>query len=202
MKYIFLIITAMFLVTMNCFSQVVLQKKASPVIQKNTSTKESAIKNGSGGSDKVNPDNASAALSDEYFSLNNETVKAANMHYSCILFDKNNRQIASFNDKGSQDEYSAGSEIAALKMQNGNAATFGDFSKGGRLHITIESKGNESWKISVLKLTLEFLNPSLTQNLSWKEIDLSTGKKEVDLFFNEATQDPIGKYDVRTNKKS
>ena len=82
------------------------------------------------------------------------------------------------------------------------SGTFGDFSKGGRLHITIESKGSQSWKISVLKLTLEFLNPSLTQNLSWKEIDLSTGKKEVDLFFNEATQDPIGKYDVRTNKKS
>jgi hypothetical protein len=202
MKYIFLIITAMFLATMNCFSQVVLQKKASPVIQKNIPTKESAIKNGSSGSNKVNPDNASAALSDEYFSLNNETVKAANMHYSCILFDKNNRQIASFNDKGSQDEYSAGSEIAALKMQNGNTATSGDFSNGGRLHITIESKGNESWKISVLKLTLEFLNPSLTQNLSWKEIDLSTGKKEVDLFFNEATQDPIIRYNVTTNKKS
>ena len=156
MKYISLIITAMFLVTMNCFSQVVLQKKAAPVIQRNNSTKESAIKNGSGGSNKVNPDNTSAALSDEYFSLNNETDKAATLHYSCILFDKNNRQIASFNDKGSHDEYSAGSQISNLKMQNGNAATFGDFSNGGRLHITIEAKGNENWKISVLKLTLEF----------------------------------------------
>ena len=36
------------------------------------------------------------------------------------------------------------------------SGTFGDFSKGGRFHITIESKGNENWKISVLKLTLEF----------------------------------------------
>ncbi len=202
MKKVFFTVAGVLLIATYGFSQGAMQKKANPVIQKNLSTKVSAIKTDGNSSNQDNTNNIGATLSDEYFSVSNETSKAANMHWSCILFDQNNRQIASFQDNSNQDEYSAGSETTALKMQNGNAATFGDFSKGGRLHITIEPKGNESWKISVLKLTLDFLNPKLTQNLSWKEIDLSTRKKEADLFFSDATQDPAGKYDVMKNKKT
>ena len=190
----------MFLMTMYCFSQGALQKKASPVIEKNLSTKVSAIKTNGNSSNQDNTSSPAATLSDEYFSVTNETGKAANIHWSCSLFDQNNKQVASFQDNN-QDEYSAGSQVSNLKMQNTNAATFGDFSKGGRLHISIESRGNESWKISVLKLTLDFLNPNFSQNLNWKEIDLA-GKKELDLFLKDATQNPTGKYDILANKKS
>jgi hypothetical protein len=143
----------------------------------------------------------SATLSNEYFSITNETGKAANIHWSCSLYDQNNKQVASFQDNN-QDEYSAGSEVSNLEMQNINAATFGDFSKGGRLHITVESKGNESWTISVLQLTLNFLNPNFTQNLTWKAIDLSGGKKELDLFLKDSAQSPTEKYDIKANKKA
>jgi len=200
MKKIFLTIIAMVLATTYCFSQVTLPKKATTVNQDHISTKTSAIKNDASSSNQDNTGNDGATLAGEHFLLTNETSKAANMHWSCILFDGNNRQIASFQDNN-QVEYSAGSATPILKMQIFGAATLGDFSKGGRLHIAVDPKGNESWNISILQLTLDFLNPKFTQNLSWKEIDLSTGKKEVDLLFSDAAKNPTWKYDIRKNNK-
>lgn len=201
MKKTFLIAAATLLVTTYAFSQTVLQKKANSAIQKNLSTKVSAATANGNSTNQDNNGNAAATLSDEYFSITNETGKAANIRWSCSLYDQNNKQVAGFQDNN-QDKYSAGSEVSNLKMQNINTARFGDFSTGGRLHIIIESRGNEIWKVSFLKLTLDFLNPGFTQNMTWKEIDLSGGQKEIDLFFKDAAQSPTVKYDLKANKAS
>ena len=88
MKKTFLIITAMFPMTMYCFSQGALQTKASPVIQKNLSTKVSAIKTNVNTSNQGNTDNTAASLSDEYFSV--RPMKQAKLqtsigHVLCLI---------------------------------------------------------------------------------------------------------------------
>ena len=211
MKPIFLCLVLFLLATINSFSQV-LQKKqmTTPVMQRNTIIKSSVNAGKMQGSLNQNTntivDSAKATLLDASFfivtaknsSLDPATNKDINTHWSCALFDQNNRQVASFYDDNNNDEYVSGSQTSVLKMQINNTTTFGDFSKGGRLHISITPKGNDTWEISDFNLTIDFHNPAFTQKLTWNGIKLSQDEKDVDLFFNNNNSGL--KYDLKANK--
>jgi uncharacterized membrane protein len=208
MKPIFLCLIVFLLVTIKSFSQVLQRKQTTTPVVQRTITKTSVIPRKMQSSIPQNTstkiDSAKATLYDASFvvvtaknsSLDPETNKAANTHWSCTLFDQNNRQVASFNDD-SNDEYVSGYQTPVLKMQVDNATLLGDFSKGGRLHISITPKGNDTWEISDFNLTIDFHNPLFTQKLTWNGIKLSQDKKDVDLFFNNNSG---LKYDLKANK--
>jgi uncharacterized membrane protein len=208
MKPIFLCLIVFLLVTTKSISQVLQRKQTTTPVVQRTITKTSVIPRKMQSSIPQNTstkiDSAKATLLDATFvvvtaknsSLDPETNKAANTHWSCTLFDQNNRQVASFNDD-SNDEYVSGYQTPVLKMQVDNATLLGDFSKGGRLHISITPKGNDTWEISDFNLTIDFHNPLFTQKLTWNGIKLSQDKKDVDLFFNNNSG---LKYDLKANK--
>jgi hypothetical protein len=184
------------------FSQV---KAVKPLIQKTVVTTPETKR-------ITNPqpvDSEKATLVDASFSVTtarsyNEdpgTNKAADTHWSCVLFDQNGRQIASFHDDSNSDEYVSGSQTPVLKMQVDNTAAFGDFSKGGRLHISITPNGNDTWEISEFDLTLDFSGPGFTQKLKWNGIRLTQDNKDIDLFFNQQNN-AAPQYDIKANKKT
>ena len=86
-------------------------------------------------------------------------------------------------------------------MQTDIHISFGDFSKGGRLHISITPGGNDTWEIGEFDLILEFTSPNFTNKLKWNNVRLTQDNKDTDLPFNQ--QDSPGfKYDLKANKKS
>lgn len=217
---------AALLITLNCSSQITSQKKqveqakitsratpvlANPTGQQNTAAKTATTTNNNVLTAPINKkaDSASAILSHASFvvttarSYNEEpgTNKAADTHWSCTLFDANGRQVASFSDDSNTDEYIAGSQTPALGMHADNTAAFGDFSKGGRLHISIAPSGNDTWVISVFDLSLGFSTPNFTNHVSWSGIRLTQDSREIDLYFNQQSS-ATPKYDVKANKKS
>ena len=215
MKPIISCLSVFLLVTINSFSQV-LQKKqtTAPVVERNTITKSSVLTGKTQGSVNQNPntktDNSKATLLNASFfvvtasnsSSDPATNKAANTHWSCTLFDQNNRQVASFYDDSNNDAYPSGSQTPVLKMQVANATVLGDFSKGGRFHISITPNENDTWEISDFNLTIDFHDPIFTQKLMWNGIKLSEDKKDVDLFFNNNAGNSDLKYDLKANKRS
>jgi hypothetical protein len=104
-------------------------------------------------------------------------------HWSFGLFDQNDHPIASFHDDSNTDEYPADFTTPALKMHLDNATTFGAFANGGRIHINIAPNGNDTWKINQFRLTLDFLNPNVTKEVTWGNFALSQDVKDMDLYF-------------------
>lgn len=213
MKKYFIALTVLFAAMSHCFSQITTQKKqTSPTVQQTTLTKKplatDKVLTTSSTSTKVKPDSTKANLQDLSFSVTTArsytqdpgTNKAADTHWSCSLFDENGRQVATFLDNSNSDEYTSGSETPTLKMNMVNAAVFGDFSKGVRIHISITPNGNDTWGISLLKLTFDFMNPKFTQQLSWGGIRLTQDNKDIDLLFNQVNN-AVPKYDIKANKE-
>jgi hypothetical protein len=223
MKTILLINLAL-VFTANCFSQTIAQKKqtesiktssktatvaTNPVVQQNTATKTvMATNNLLSASNNTKINSSKAALSDASFTVttagsHNEdpgTNKAADTHWSCVLFDENGRQIASFTDNSNTDEYVSGSQTPVLKMHVDNPALYADFSKGGRLHISITPSGNDTWEISEFDLSLDFSGPKFTDHLQWNGIRLTQDNKDIDLNFNQQNNSTL-QYDLKANKK-
>jgi len=216
MKAHFLFAPVVLLMAVHCFSQTGAQKKtttsgANPVLLRTTSTKAPVttekILTTSSTSSKVKIDSTKANLQDLSFSvttarsyIQDPGTNKADTHWSCVLFDENGRQVASFLDNSNTDEYVSGSETPLLKMHSDNAAVFGDFSKGGRLHLSITPNGNDTWEISSLKLSFDFANPKFTQQLSWGGIKLTQDNKDIDLLFNQVNN-AVPKYDIKANKE-
>ncbi len=116
--------------------------------------------------------------------------KDRDTHYSFGIFDNNGRPIASFHDNSDNDAYGEGSTTPSLYLYSQNAASFKDFVNGGRVHLNIAPNGRDTWNIQSFSLFLKFTNPSSTKKLTWENINLSEGKRDVDLGF---------KYDTGTN---
>lgn len=213
---------AALLITLNCFSQITVQKKqaeqvkagstvpTNPTVQQNTAIKTvTATNNILSSPSNKKTDSSKANFTEASFSITtarsyNEdpgTNKAADTHWSCVLFDQNGRQIASFNDDSNNDEYVSGSQTPVLKMHVDNNAAFEDFSKGGRLHISITPNGNDTWEISEFDLNLDFTGPTFTSKLKWNAIRLTQDSKDIDLHFNQQSNS-TPQYDLKANKKS
>ncbi len=109
--------------------------------------------------------------------------KDPDTHWSCGIFDQSDRPITSFHDDSNSDEYPSGYITPALKMHIDNAANFGDFSNGGRLHINIAPNGHDTWNISQFVIVLDFQNPRIAQRINWNNISLSQDKRDIDLSF-------------------
>ncbi len=109
--------------------------------------------------------------------------KDPDTHWSCGIFDQSDRPITSFHDDSNSDEYPSGYTTPALKMHIDNAANFGDFSNGGRLHINIAPNGHDTWNISQFVIVLDFQNPRIAQRINWNNISLSQDKRDIDLPF-------------------
>ncbi len=192
------------IITANSFSQTLLPRKSNAVLQQKISATQLVIqKNSSTGKTSTSRtmDSAIATLSHQYFSLLNTTRKPADVHWSCVLYDQNNRQVASFTDNNN-DDYSAGSQSAIINLQTDNSADYGAFVNGGKIHISISSNGNTNWVINTFNLSLDFVNPSFTTKYDWSNIDLSSSKKQADLFLAGHRQSPTTGYDVKANKRS
>jgi hypothetical protein len=86
-------------------------------------------------------------------------------------------------------------------MHTDNLATFSDFSKGGRLHISITPNGNDSWEISEFDFILDFSEPKFTNQLKWNGIRLTQDNKDIDLYFTPSNNGTL-KYDIKANKKA
>jgi len=225
MKVSFLL-PAGLLIALNCFSQITAQKKqaeqvrttskttpalANPMGQQNTAAKTATTTNNNVLTAPINkkPDSAKAVLSNASFvvttarsyNVDPGANKAADTHWSCILFDQTNRQIASFQDNSNADEYISGSQTPVLEMHIDNSALFGDLSKGGRIHISITPSGNDTWEISEFDLSLDFSVPKFTCQLKWNGIRLTQDIKDIDLFFTQQNNGTL-KYDIKANKKA
>ena len=212
MKAIFLCVVAALAFEANGFSQVQTKPKTetiSPVIHSNVITKESAVKSNASNSQSIEKiDSASGILSNASFTVSTAnsyrespgTNKAADTHWSCALFDQNGTQVTSFQDQSNADEYRSGSVTPSLAMHVDKAISFGNFSKGGRLHIEISPKGNDSWVISEFDMKLDFTNPRFSRKLVWTGIELSQDKNSIDVYFNSGQNGTL-KYDLKQNKK-
>ncbi len=132
----------------------------------------------------IKVDSSKANLLDGFFKiLIGLDNKDGDTHWSCGLFDQNNRPILSFHDDNNTDEYKEDSWTQALKMSMDNAATFGDFANGGHIHINITPNGHDTWKIGLFDLTLDFLNPKFTKTFHLYPGTLSQEVRDVDLYF-------------------
>jgi hypothetical protein len=153
------------------------------------------LQNNSNQNITIKVDSAKASLFDAFitvetgisastFPISSGSNKDADTHWSCGIFDQNERPISSFHDDSNSDEYTEASITGPLKMHIDNAAIFGDFSNGGHLHINIAPNGNDTWDIDNFKLTIDFLNPKITKTIEWKRgISLSQDKRDIDLYF-------------------
>ena len=99
--------------------------------------------------------------------------KDRDTHWSCGVFDQNEKQVTDFHDNSDNDEYIAGSTTGPLKMNMDNSVLFSQFGNGGHVHINIAPNGNDTWEIAKFTLTLDFVNPKLSQTISWPAITLS-----------------------------
>ena len=142
----------------------------------------------------IPPDLSKASLLDAFVSVStgytNPAVimlsnynKDPDTHWSCGIFDQNERPITSFHDDSNTDEYPENSTAGPLKMHIDNTAVFDDFSTDGHIHINIAPNGNDTWSITNFTLTLDFINPNITQKLTWTNIELSQDKRDIDLSF-------------------
>jgi len=109
--------------------------------------------------------------------------KDPDTHWSCGVFDQNEKQIGSFHDDSDNDEYPMDATTGPLKMHLDNSAILNNFVNGGHLHINIAPNGNDTWGISKFTLTFDFLNPKCSQVVSWTYINLSQDHRDADLYF-------------------
>jgi len=144
------------------------------------------------GSSNMQPGKAMASLFDLFITVETGTNgggppsgdnKDPDTHWSCGVFDQNEKPIASFHDDSDNDEYPMASTNGPLKMHLDNGAIFSNFSNGGHLHINIAPNGNDRWGISQFTLTLDFINPKCSQVISWPLIILSQDHRDADLYF-------------------
>jgi hypothetical protein len=183
---------------------------ANPVIQQKTTTKESTLpirktlQNNSNQNITIKVDSAKATLLNAFFTLETGISaitfpvgsydnKDADTHWSCGIFDQNDKPVASFHDDSNTDEYEEGSITGPLKMHIDNPATLGDFSNDGHLHINIAPNGNDTWHITDFKLELNFLNPNLKKTVKWGSITLSQDKRDIDLYFYYDGKNLVGR---------
>ena len=117
------------------------------------------------------------------FPISSGSNKDADTHWSCGVFDQNEKQIGSFHDDSDNDEYSPGSTNGPLKMHLDNAAIFNNFFHGGHVHINIAPNGNDQWGIAQFILTFDFTNPNYTKQVSWQNLSLSQDHRDIDLYF-------------------
>ena len=108
--------------------------------------------------------------------------KDRDTHWSCGVFDQNEKQVTDFHDNSDNDEYIAGSTTGPLKMNMDNSVLFSQFGNGGHVHINIAPNGNDTWEIAKFTLTLDFVNPKLSQTISWPAITLSQDHRDADLY--------------------
>jgi hypothetical protein len=171
----------------------------NPVIRQKTTTKESTLpvrktlQNNSNQNITIKVDSAKASLFDAFITVEtgitfstipgSNANKDDNTHWSCGIFDQNDKPVASFHDDSNSDEYEQGSITGPLKMHMDNTATFGDFINEGHIHINIAPDGNDTWGISKYTLTLHFVNPKCEKKLTWYNITLSQDKRDIDLYF-------------------
>ena len=104
-------------------------------------------------------------------------------HWSCGVFDQNEKQIGSFHDDSDNDDYPMGSTTGPLKMHLDNSATLSNFVRGGHLHINIAPVGNDTWGISEFTLTFDFVTPDGTEKVTWPAFSLSQDHRDVDFYF-------------------
>ena len=64
-----------------------------------------------------------------------------------------------------------------------NSVLFSQFGNGGHVHINIAPNGNDTWDIAQFTLTLDFVNPKLSQTITWPDITLSQDHRDADLYF-------------------
>lgn len=174
----------------------------NPAVQQNSAIKTSSTSNAIVDSVKASLLQASFVVhTASNYAQDPGTNKAADTHWLCVLFDQNNREVASFQDNSNSDEYASGSQTPTLKMQTVNAATFADFQNGGHLHISIAPSGNDTWEISEFDLTLDFSSPKFSKSFNWSGIRLTQDSREIDVNFNQQNNSTL-KYDLKANKKS
>lgn len=211
----FILFLPAFLTAMTSLSQTVQKTTVkSPVAVKNAAVQQSsAVKTSATSTAVINHnsnvkvDSAKASLVSASFEIGIAasnvqgpgTNKALDTHWSCTLFDQNNREVARFQDNSNSDEYVSGSETPLLNMQLESAVTFGDLLKAGRFHISITPGGNDTWEISEFDLNLAFSSPGFNSKLIWNSIRLTQNNKDIDLFFSQQNNGVL-KYDLKANK--
>lgn len=172
------------------------------VAPKNTNDLKSPVKKeniASVGPSNMQPGKAMASLFDIFMTIQTGTGsgdgvlitsgdnKDHDTHWSCGVFDfdqnGNEKQVTDFHDNSDNDEYAWGSITGPLKMNMDNSVLFSQFSNGGHVHINIAPNGNDTWGITRFTLTLDFVNPKLSQAITWENISLSQDHRDVDLYF-------------------
>lgn len=113
--------------------------------------------------------------------------KDGDTHWSFGLIDNNGNHIASFHDNSNNDLYNSGTTTGHLVLVSEKSATFGNFLTGGRIHLNVAPNGHDTWNIDEFTAFLNFISPDgitiKTQKLTWTHINLSEGKRDVDLGF-------------------
>jgi len=137
---------------------------------------------------KCIPSGEQAPLVGGYAQISTDYNKGDNKdhdtHYSFGLFDQDNNPVASFHDDSDNDEYLEGSQNT-VQMKIDNAAVMSRFSRGGHIHINIAPNGHDTWNIASFMLTLNFQNdPAGPEKITWQTINLSEGRRDVDLYFD------------------
>jgi hypothetical protein len=150
------------------------------------------------GSSNMQAGKAMASLFDIFISIKTGTFagsgtsldgdnKDRDTHWSCGVFDfdqnGNEKQVTDFHDNSDNDEYTAASITGPLKMNMDNSVLFNQFGNGGHVHINIAPIGNDTWEIDQFTLTLDFVNPKLSQTITWPGIMLSQDHRDADLYF-------------------
>lgn len=141
----------------------------------------------------ADPNDANASYAYIKTGNNSGDNKDHDTHWSFGIFDSNGNSVASFHDDSNNDTYNDGTTTGHLYARSQMPATFGSFlngTNGGRIHINIAPKGNDTWNIDEFTLYLRFTKPSTTQKLTWTGINLNEGKRDIDLNFS---------YDKNTN---
>jgi hypothetical protein len=153
----------------------------------------------SNGESNMQPGKAMASLFDMFITIKNGLGSAGGIlltsgnnkdndtHWSCGVFyfdqNGNEKQVTDFHDNSDNDEYEGGSLVGPLKMNMDNRPLFSQLGNGGHVHINIAPNGNDTWGITQFTLTLDFVNPKLSQVINWQDITLSQDHRDADLYF-------------------
>lgn len=171
------------------------EKMVIPKNNSNLTTPPKKENIASTGESNMQAGKAMASLFDMFITINtgsptgydNRYNKDKDTHWSCGVFafdqNGNEKQVTDFHDNSDNDEYLAGSITDPLKMNMDNRVLFSQFGNGGHVHINIAPNGNDTWGITNFTLTLDFVNPKLSQAITWQNIILSQDHRDADLYF-------------------
>lgn len=104
-------------------------------------------------------------------------------HYTVSVYNKQNKLLASYSDN-SDDKYDdRTTKEKQLKIANGITSDDISIANGGKVHIEIRPNGHDTWKVSSLKLVLNFEN-NIQKLITVSGLQLSQDSKSNDTFFN------------------